>query len=379
MFLVKSLSVNLCYTAMRFTMCGVLCSILCICSIGVASAQDVDDNEVSLWVQAIRALMQQEVIVQSTKESFPLEIFAEQEISLQHIHDTEEKETEEEVGMQPLRPEPLILHAPKSIPLADQHWRLVIGSLESYAMNTSEMTYCSMLAKVNLMDLTGLEASHWILLDELLIPQWDAVDLIMQWKMNGVLEHIQDAVELRSRIQELAYEGGVLFDLYLFTSYQGSDYADQSKLSEKNYYQQWHRVVVIHTTQDINYVLDPLRGEMVTTAQDLDVYLETVIQDRTTLYLSPIAYHVKEEYRTVESKLLQHSGQFALSYQSSLVEKRQTSVWPYAQTLFPVWNLSILFPSMVVGLRQFGREDVKSLWSIELVKNTSKHYLRWIW
>jgi hypothetical protein len=148
----------------------------------------------------------------------------------------------------------------------------VASSLSVDVVWPAQMTYCSLITRMNLHRFTWLPA-RTIVGEQDAVLQWDAIRLIEQGIETQTFLPIEDlGADIESYFGEIsAYS---LFDLYFYTPHP------TEQLTEKDYLFQWHRVVLLYA-QDIWWVMDPLRGSHDRWRQQWDDY---------KLFLDPSVY-----------------------------------------------------------------------------------------
>lgn len=134
-----------------------------------------------------------------------------------------------------------------------------------------EMTYCSLITKVNLQRFTWLPATTTFG-DAQKILQGDAIRLIEWWLASNSFVPLDDlVVDMEAYFPER--DAYTLFDLYIYTPHPDEE------VSAQEYLFQWHRVVLLWV-HDTWWVMDPLRGNTAS-RQSWDIYKQ---------YIDPTAY-----------------------------------------------------------------------------------------
>lgn len=223
-----------------------------------------------------------------------------------------------------------------------------VAQLESVrVVGPQEMTYCSLITKMNLQRFTWLPTTT-TLWEEQAILQWDAIRLIELWLSEDVFLPIDRlSKDMDTYFPErLPY---TLFDMYIYTP------APDEFITEKQYLFQWHRVVLL-SVDDHRRVMDPLRWTTSSwqSREEYKQYIDTTAY--TFVYNQEYAFEDTYEFDFVQDDLTKSEREVedltSMIYKGIVIPEIDATFMPVAAkflstiTLFST-HFSISFPSWV--------------------------------
>ena len=172
-----------------------------------------------------------------------------------------------------------------------------------------EMTYCSLITRINLQRFTWLPLTT-VLGEQEAILQWDAIRLIEQWiHSNAFFEVTTLAEDMHEYFNDIPNYS--LFDMYMYTPHAWD------QLTEKDYLFQWHRVVLLYV-ENTWWVMDPLRWDWTAWWQSRDIYKQ---------HTDPTAYFFV--YTQLYTFTSDYIFDFIVDDQKSHVDDLTTSVYKW--------------------------------------------------
>lgn len=227
-------------------------------------------------------------------------------------------------------PEPILVEYPESITQIDH--------LESVQTPwAAEMSYCSLIARLNLQRFTGLPVTNTFDATQEAVVQGDAIRLLEQWLATKQLLPVQQLAE-DMQIYFPSLAPFTLIDLYIYTPHP------DETLSEKDYLLQGHRVVGLYA-YGVRWVMDPLSGTKSPTWQQRELY-KTSLDPTAMLFVYRKLYTFADTYeQTTEEfakrrEFLDISELDDLVYQGIIVPEVDADLMPLAQTFLKPVTMS---------------------------------------
>lgn len=182
-----------------------------------------------------------------------------------------------------------ITTTPSTILKQDTKQRLLVSTVSSYNYQEGDMTYCSMITRLNLLNITNLLAIPGLPSDSSAIARGDAIALIAIGinvdKFEAFDSDSYDMIETYLRTLE-----GTVYDLYAYHNGMNGPVINKG-----------HRATLFWGDDDVMYALDPVMKKDNLSPIPLTQYLQLYASLDSTIYIFKHAYTPSNQITTVNN------------------------------------------------------------------------------
>lgn len=196
-----------------------------------------------------------------------------------------------------------------------------VDSIDSYNVSGWVSTYCSMISKLNLINILWNNyqlVNNWIG-SGVQISEWDATNLISQWLSENKLLSISWFDDASGKIWNMyKTDWSNVFDFYIYTDKYENEY-------------KWHRFVAFIAIDKNIYILDPIRTNWNTSPVLMSDYISNINTSESNIYMYYYGFwwHILENILTWDSweKLQLNISNLIKLFASWVIVPSYSDVW----------------------------------------------------